>query len=137
MKLWVAGRAVSIAVAPIVVMAIELISIAAAFSGCAAGKAPPAALPPAPPPPSVGNGIGSQYGNYAAQAAGEMHGPAGERCVVFNWDRPLTKDFVLRLTSASCESAERPGWMIARELSRTVIPMSQSYLKDARAAGQQ
>ncbi|HVJ36085.1 MAG TPA: hypothetical protein VND94_23470 [Terriglobia bacterium] len=132
MKLRVAGRVVSMAA-----LSIGLISVAAALSGCAAtGRISPAALPPATLPPSVGNGTGSQYGNYAAQAAGEMRGPAGERCVVFNWDRPLTQGFVLRLRSASCESAERPGWMIARELSRSVIPMSQSYLNDARPAGQ-
>jgi hypothetical protein len=79
---------------------------------------------------SVGNGLGSQYGNYAARMDGEMRGPSGERCVIFNWDRPLTKDLAIRLRSASCESRERPGWMVSREISRTVMPISESYLKD-------
>lgn len=100
------------------------LAAALALSACAA--------PPAPPLPlSVGNGRGSQYGNYGAQAAGEGRGPAGEHCVIFNWDRPLTADLAIRYVSASCESKERPGRMVCTELSRTVIPMSQSNLKDA------
>jgi hypothetical protein len=97
-----------------------------------------ASSPPAPDiPMSVGNGAGSQYGNYAAQLEGEMRGPSGERCVVFNWDRPLTKDLALRLRSASCESAERPGWMVSREISRTIIPIAQSNLRGEQGeAGQ-
>jgi hypothetical protein len=79
-------------------------------------------------PLSVGNGTGSQNGNYTAQVAGETRAPGGERCVVFDWDRPLTKDLAVRLRSASCESTERPGQMVSRELSRTVIPISQSNL---------
>lgn len=99
-------------------------------SGLLAGCAqPPAPLPP-PIPLSVGNGMGSQYGNYAARQDGEMRGPAGERCVLYNWDRPLTADLAIRLRSASCESQERPGWMISREISRTIIPLSESNLKD-------
>jgi hypothetical protein len=86
---------------------------------------------------SVGNGVGSQYGNYAAQMDGEMRGPSGERCVIFNWDRPLTKDFVIRLRSASCESKERPGWMVCTEISRTIIPMSESNLKDEQDEARQ
>lgn len=105
------------------------LSIAFALFACSstrnAGTAPAANLPL-----SVGNGTGSQYGNYVAQMDGEMNGPAGERCVLFNWDRPLTKDLVVRLRSASCESMERPGWMVGREISRTVIPISESNLKD-------
>lgn len=58
-----------------------------------------------------------------------MRGPAGERCVIVDWDRPLTKDLAVRLRSASCESKERPGWMVAREISRTIIPLSESNLK--------
>lgn len=99
-----------------------------AMAACSA--APTASPPPLPPPlpPSIGNGTGSQYGNYAAKEDGEMRDASGARCVIFNWDRPLTKDLALRLRSASCESPDRPGWMIARELSRTVIPLSQSNL---------
>jgi hypothetical protein len=104
------------------VVACCLAVVAAAVSGCASTSVDL--------PPSVGNGLGSQYGNYAAQADGEMLGPAGERCIVYDWDRPLTKDRALRLRSASCESTEHPGMMVARELSRTVIPMSESTLKD-------
>lgn len=98
------------------------------LSGCAASGGPTPGLPP-----TVGNGLGSQYGNYAAQMDGEMRGPSGERCVVFNWDRPLTQDLVLRLRSASCESPDHPGRMVAIDLSRTVVPISASNLKDERA----
>ena len=69
--------------------------------------------------------------------AGEMRGPAGERCVLFHWDRPLSKDLAIRYTSASCESRERPGWMTCREISRAVIPLSESYLKDEQVEGGQ
>lgn len=101
--------------------------IAAMSSGCSATReAPPAVTLPL----SVGNGLGSQHGTYAAQMDGEMRGPAGERCIIYNWDRPLTKGLALRLRSASCPSEERPGAYVARELSRTVIPMSESNLKD-------
>lgn len=112
------------------------------IAGCAAaaglalgGCSSTGTLPGADLPLSAGNGAGSQYGNYAAQIEGEMRGPDGERCVIFNWDRPLTKDLVLRLRSASCDAPERPGWMVAREISRTVIPLSLSNLKDAPDAG--
>jgi len=102
------------------------LATALALSACSsAGTAPAVDLPL-----GVGNGLGSQYGNYAAQMNGEMRGPSGERCVIFNWDRPLTKDLAVRLRSASCESKERPGWMVGTEISRTVIPISESNLKD-------
>ncbi|MDR3517790.1 MAG: hypothetical protein P4M00_18460 [Azospirillaceae bacterium] len=97
------------------------VSMALALAGCAA-------TPAINLPPSVENGLGSQHGNYGAETDGEMRGPSGERCVLFNWDRPLTRDLALRLRSASCESRERPGWMVSSEISRTVIPMSQSDL---------
>jgi hypothetical protein len=105
-------------------------SMALALSGCAA-------TPAVNLPLNVGNGAGSQYGNYAGQMDGEMNGPAGERCVVFNWDRPLTKEPAVRTRSASCESTERPGRMVAKELSRTVIPMSESNLKDEQGEARQ
>ena len=106
------------------------VSIALALSGCSS-------TPAANLPPGVGNGVGSQYGNYAAQMDGEMRGPSGERCVIFNWDRPLTKDLAMRLRSASCESKERPGWMVGTEISRAIIPISESNLKDEQdEAGQ-
>jgi hypothetical protein len=99
-------------------------SIGLALCGCAS------APPPIPHPLSVQHGLGSEHGNYAAQADAEMRGPDGERCVVFSWDRPLSDGLVVRLRSASCESKEHPGWMTARELSRTIIPMAQSHLPD-------
>jgi len=99
-------------------------SIGLALCGCA--SAPPPVLPPL----SVEHGLGSEHGNYAAQADGEMRGPAGERCVVFNWDRPLSNGMVVRLRSASCESKDHPGRMVATELSRTIIPMAESNLAD-------
>ncbi|MEQ8816914.1 MAG: hypothetical protein RLO51_13890 [Thalassobaculum sp.] len=102
--------------------------MASALAGCAAA---PAVHPtPGVLPMSIGNGAGSQHGNYAARPDGETRGPAGERCVIFNWDRPLTGGLAVRLRSMSCESRERPGWMIATQISRTVIPLSQSNLKD-------
>lgn len=82
-------------------------------------------------PLAVGNGSGSQYGNYAARLEGETRGPSGERCVVYDWDRPLTRDLAIRLRSASCDSPETPGHMMPRELSRTVIPLSQSTLSQS------
>jgi hypothetical protein len=94
-----------------------------ALSGCSS-------KPVADPPLNVDNGLGSQYGNYSAQMDGETVGSSGERCVLFNWDRPLTNGLVIRLRSASCESKERPGWMVCSEISRTVIPISASNLKD-------
>jgi hypothetical protein len=102
--------------------------MALALSGCASPETPAASNLPL----SIGNGVGSQYGNYAAHLDGEMLGPSGERCVIYNWDRPLTKDLAIRLRSASCESRERPGWMVCRELSRTIIPISESGLKDGQ-----
>ena len=106
------------------------VSIALALSGCSS-------TPTANLPMSVGNGLGSQYGNHAAQMDGEMRGPSGERCVIFNWDRPLTKGLAIRLRSASCESKERPGWMVCTEISRTVIPISESNLKDEQDEARQ
>ena len=99
--------------------------LTAMASGCSSPGSAPANLPL-----SVNNGAGSQYGNYAAQADGEMRGPSGERCVVFNWDRPLTEKLAVRYKSASCESKDRPGVMICREISRTVIPIADSNLND-------
>ena len=106
------------------------VGTALALSACASA-------PVAEHPLSIGNGVGSQYGNYAAQAAGEMRGPSGERCVIFNWDRPLTKDLAVRLRSASCHSKERPGRMVATELSRTIIPISKSNLAGRQDEGSQ
>jgi hypothetical protein len=91
---------------------------------------------PAPTMPlSVENGLGSQYGNYAAQEEGETRGPSGERCVLFNWDRPFTVGFVIRVQSQSCESKENPGRMVATEVSRLIVPVTLSNLKDEDSAG--
>ena len=106
-----------------IVVACCAVSTALASSGCA-----PRAV--AHLPLNVGNGVGSRYGNYASLPAGEMRGPSGERCFLFNWDRPLSSGDAIRITSASCEAREYPGLMIAREVSRTVIPMSESGLKE-------
>lgn len=100
------------------------------LSGCA--TPPTAGLPL-----SVGNGTGSQYGNYGAKMDGEMLGPSGEHCVIYNWDRPLTADLAVRLKSSSCDSLERPGWMVCKEISRTVIPMAESNLKDEQDQARQ
>jgi hypothetical protein len=108
------------------------LSVVLIVSGCSSTGEPSAGARGAAPavelPLSVEDGVGSQHGNYAAQMDGEMRGAAGERCVIFNWDRPLTKDFAVRLRSASCESKDRPGQMICTEISRTVIPIAESSL---------
>jgi hypothetical protein len=77
-------------------------------------------------PMYVGGGRGSQFGNYAAKIDGEMIDENGGHCVIFNWDRPLTKDLAICLRSASCPSLERPGQMVCMELDRKVIPISES-----------
>ena len=109
------------------------VGVAVLMAGCASSEPPPTAPPL---PPSVDNGLGSAHGNYAAQEGGEMRGEAGERCVVYDWDRPLNATLALRLRSASCESQERPGWMVSREIARTVIPLGESNLNgELGAAG--
>lgn len=109
------------------------LSIALALAGCSStgneASKPAEAAHAAALPLAVGNGVGSEYGNYSAHEAGEISGPAGERCVLFDWDRPLTQDLALRVRSSSCESKERPGWMVCREISRTVILIAASNLK--------
>jgi hypothetical protein len=86
---------------------------------------------------SVEQGLGSERGNYAAQEDGEMRGPSGERCVLFNWDRPLMQGFVVRVRSQSCESKDNPARMVATELSRSIVPVAQSNLKDEDSAAAQ
>lgn len=99
------------------------------LSGCSAPtKTPP--IPQAsvsqPLPLSVNGGTGSQFGNYAARIDGEMIDKHGARCVVFVWDRPLTRDLAIRLRSASCPMPENPEFMTCIELERTVIPITES-----------
>jgi hypothetical protein len=102
-----------------------LLLLTGAASGCADQREAPAK----PDLPFyVGGGAGSQFGNYAASVAGEMIDKSGRRCVVFNWDRPLSQDSVLRLRSASCEISKEPGPMLPIDLGREIIPMSASYL---------
>lgn len=79
-------------------------------------------------PLAINNGAGSQYGNYAAQEERETTGERGERCVIYNWDRPLTSELAIRLKSASCESEKYPGLYTSHEISRLVIPISESNL---------
>lgn len=83
-------------------------------------------------PAEVDNGIGSQYGNYEMTPAGETKNAAGNRCVIFNWDRPLNRNFVIRYSTESCESKEHPVWMSATPYVRSVIPISQSNLKSGQ-----
>lgn len=102
--------------------------IAVALSGCAS-MVPTRRRPPDALPLDVGDGIGSQYGNYEMRSAGETHDADGDRCVIFNWDRPLNKNYAIRYSSESCESKDHPIWMNTTAYTRTVIPMSQSNLK--------
>jgi hypothetical protein len=76
--------------------------------------------------------VGSEHGNYPTEEAGETRGPDGERCVLFNWDRPLTPELAVRYRSMSCESKDRPGgWMLPKDLGHVIIPIGESNLKDA------
>jgi hypothetical protein len=102
-------------------------AMALALSGCASA---PERKPSSPGtlPFDAGNGVGSQFGNYEMRPAGEAHDAAGNRCVIFNWDRPLNRSFAIRYTSESCESKEHPEWMSATRYVRSVIPLSQSNL---------
>jgi len=97
------------------------LALSCALSGCVSP-----ATSPSSSPMMIDNGAGSQHGNYAARMDGDMRGPNGERCVVFNWDRPLSKDFALRLRSASCESPSHPGRMTCIELERSLVPLAES-----------
>jgi hypothetical protein len=109
----------------------------AAYCVAALGLASCASTPPQKSSPAlpfdVGNGVGSQFGNYEMRPAGETHDAAGNRCVTFNWDRPLNRDFAIRYTSESCSSKEHPDWRTATPYVRTVIPISQSYLSGYQA----
>ncbi len=104
-----------------------VIVVVALLAGCAAKPTAGPGLPQA-----VGNGHGSEFGNYGAQEDGEFKGERGERCVAFNWDRPIGDGLAIRIRSASCESAERPGWMVCHDISRTVIPIAESNLAKER-----
>lgn len=104
--------------------------LAVTLSGCASMHARNAAPAPSNLPFDIGNGTGSQYGNYEMRSAGETRDAAGDRCIVFNWDRPLNKNFAIRYSSASCESKDHPIWMNTTNYTRTVISISQSNLKD-------
>ena len=106
------------------------LSATVALSACSSSKPPPP-VPSAPTldlPLAINKGVGSQYGNYVAHEEREMLGEHGERCVIFNWDRPLTSELAIRLKSASCESKDAPGMMTSHEISRTVILITESNL---------
>ena len=105
-----------------------LLLAALAISGCA----PTAPAPPVQPsrtlPSGVDGGLGSQHGNYAARTTGAIPGPDGEQCILFQWDRPVSGTHAVRYVSASCPSKERPGRMVARQISRSIVPLSESHL---------
>src|SRR5579862_399937 len=85
--------------------------------------------PPQELPFTVGGGLGSQHGNYAATPSSEVFTDArGNRCPVWNWDRPISATLVLRLRSASCPDIRNPKWMIGVELGAQVIPTAESGL---------
>jgi hypothetical protein len=114
-------------------LACRAISVALALSGCSsANLSSPQSSDVLPL--NVGHGIGSQYGNYEMRPGGETHGPEGQRCLIFNWDRPLNRQFAVRYTSASCESKEHPVWMTTTDYTRKVIPIAQSNLKAAQTS---
>ena len=105
-------------------------ALALALSGCSSttspGATPPVVAAPSLPP-DIENGIGSQFGNYAGHFGGDAQGPNGQHCIIFNWDRPLNKDFAIRYSSLSCDQAGRE-WKTTTTYTRTVIPISQSSL---------
>lgn len=92
--------------------------------------------PTVAPSMDMNNGIGSQFGNYEMLPAGETHDAAGDRCVTFNWDRPLNLRYAIRYSTQSCESKEHPVWMNTTPYNRSVIPLSQSNLKDNLDTGE-
>ncbi len=101
---------------------------AALLGGCSTlPHAQPSAISLPELPPDVGNGAGSQLGNYGGTFAGDAKGPTGQHCVVFNWDRPLTKDFAIRYSSLSCDQVDKE-WKTTTSYTRTVVPISQSTL---------
>jgi len=104
-------------------------TISLTLAGCSSFQpSPGVGAPPAPVIPfDVGNGIGSQFGDYAMLPGGDAKGPAGQHCVVFNWDRPLNKDFAIRYSSLSCDQPDKP-WKTTTPYTITVIPLSQSNL---------
>jgi hypothetical protein len=106
------------------------ISVAVALSGCAAPPAPKPVVAAPLLPPDIGNGIGSQFGNYGGKLAGDAKGPAGQHCVVFNWDRPLNKDFAIRYSSLSCDQAGKE-WKTTTTYTRSIVPISQSTFAQA------
>ncbi len=79
--------------------------------------------------PTIDGGRGSEFGNYPAVPAGEIVGPEGTPCQVFAWDRPLSDGRILRVRSASCAFAGRPGGLIAIELDKQIISMSRTNLR--------
>jgi hypothetical protein len=86
-----------------------------------------------PLPLAVDGGRGSEFGNYAAVDAG-MVTIDGQRCYAWNWDRPISPDLVVRYRSASCPSPQLPGRYVARDLGRSIIPLSESNLRSEPAA---
>ena len=103
--------------------------LALVLSGCATSLRQPKAVDL---PLDIGGGIGSQFGNYEMRPAGETRDAKGNRCEVFNWDRPLNRNFAVRYSSESCESKEHPIWMNTTPYIRKVIPIAESNLTSAQ-----
>jgi len=99
-----------------------ILAVASALAACSAVE------PAKPLPLAVGGGKGSEFGNYAAAEAGTVT-IDGQRCYVWNWDRPFSPGMVLRYRSASCPSAEFPGRFIAIDLGHSIVPLSESNLR--------
>lgn len=59
--------------------------------------------------------------------AGETRDAAGNRCTIFNWDRPFNRSYVIRYMSESCDSPEHT-WKTPTPYVRSVIPLSESTL---------
>lgn len=91
------------------------------LGGCASVTAP------LPAPLAIGDGKGSEHGNYPTVPTGETHrGPDGSLCPVFEWDRPLDATTAIRYRSTTCPIPDQPDKFFSFNLDRQVIPLAQS-----------
>ncbi len=98
-----------------------ILALASSLAACSAAE------PSKPLPSTIDGGRGSEYGNYAATAAGDVT-IDGQHCYAWNWDRPFKPGLVLRYRSASCPSTELPGRYVAIDLGHSIIPIAESDL---------
>jgi hypothetical protein len=84
---------------------------------------------PAIAPLAIGDGQGSEHGNYPTVPTGETHQATdGSLCPVFEWDRPLSATTAIRYRSTTCPLPGQPGRFYSFNLDRTVIPLAESRI---------